>query len=390
MNNSGKETIWTKNFVLLSFANLLMAIAFYFMISTLPVYIVNVLKTTKGKAGLILSFYTIAALIIRPITGYAVDSIGRKNIYLFSLFTFSLLFNVYIIATTIATLLVLRFIHGITWGMTSTSGSTVVVDIIPVSRRGEGIGVFGLSMTIAMAIGPVIGLAISKGGNYNAMFIAGSILSFAGLFLALLTRYPVYKAVKVKFRWKNLIEKRSIPVSLNQLVITISYGGLLSFITIYGKETGINNPGIFFMIYAAGIAVSRVISGKIFDRHGPKAIITAGIVMLIIGFPVLALCRSYAGFLFSAAIMGLGNGVVFPNFQAMINNMIETQRRGAGNSTLFTAFDMGIGAGMIINGFLADHVGLSNSYLISAGINIISLLYFWFYALKHYYRHKIV
>jgi len=367
-----------------------MAIAFYFLISTLPVYIVEVLKTSKSEAGLILSFYTIAALIIRPIAGYYVDSLGRKNIYLLSLLAFSLLFNMYIVATTISIMLLLRFIHGLAWGITSTSGSTVVVDIIPVARRGEGIGVFGLSMTIAMALGPVIGLEISKGNNFNSMFITGSALSLAGLSLALITHYPVYSPVKVKFQWKNLIDKRSVPISINQLFITISYGGLLSFIAIYGKEVGINNPGLFFMVYAAGIAVSRVISGKIFDRYGPKAIISSGIILLIIGFPILAYFRSYSGFLVSAAILGLGNGVVYPNFQAMINNVVEPQRRGAGNSTLFTAFDMGIGFGMIFNGFLADHLGLSNAYMISAVINILSLIYFLIYVVKHYYRYRII
>ncbi|MCX6258685.1 MAG: MFS transporter [Bacteroidia bacterium] len=389
MHRHNESSIWTRDFIMLALANFLMAIAFYFLISTLPVYIVRVLKTSKSEAGLILASYTIAALIIRPVAGYACDNIGRKWIYIISLFLFSLLFNTYIWATTIAIMLMLRFIHGLAWGFTSTSGSTLAVDMIPPSKRGEGIGIYGLSMTIAMAIGPVVGLAISKGDHFNNMFITGGALSLAGLVLALMIKYPAYQPHKVKFHFRNLLEKKSLPISFNQLMITISYGGLLSFIAIYGKETGIANPGIFFIVYAVGIAVSRVISGKIFDKYGPKTIVSIGILLIIIGFPILALEQNYAGFLISAGIMGLGNGVVSPNFQAMINNMVESHRRGAANSTLMTAFDMGVGLGMIISGILSDRLGLSGSFLISAGINGFALCYFWLYALKHYQKHML-
>jgi MFS family permease len=145
-----------------------MGTGFYFLIPTLPVYIVDVLGAGPGMVGYILAVYTLSAMIIRPFTGYSLDAFGRKWIYLFSFFTFAAMLGLYTIAYTFIWLMALRFMHGFAWGAATTSSSTIVVDLVPASRRGEGIGIYGLSFTLAMAIGPVIALAIMGEGNYQA------------------------------------------------------------------------------------------------------------------------------------------------------------------------------------------------------------------------------
>ncbi|MEI6764281.1 MAG: MFS transporter [Bacteroidota bacterium] len=386
-----KDTLWKKEFVLLAIANLFMSVAFYFIIPTLPIYIETILHEGRSTIGFVLASYSIAALLIRPFIGMALDRWGRKTIYLGSFLVFALLFNIYALTAGVLFLVVLRFMHGLTWGTISTASSTVVVDIIPPERRGEGIGIFGLSTTVGMAVGPALGLLITHSFSYSAMFIGGGALAISGFILSLFVKYPKYvpPAVKSGVSMKNLFERRSFPASLSIFVIMLTYGGLLSFVAIYGKQIGIQNPGTFFIIYALGLGISRFFAGRIFDRTGPKTLSIAGLLSLMAGFLVLALEQNHWGFLTAGLFMGMGVGIIFPTFQALVNNMVPPERRGAANSTFFTAVDLGIGLGMIIMGILADAISISNAFLVSFVVIFVGLIITIYHMVPHYERHKI-
>jgi MFS family permease len=381
-----KEPIFRGNFVLIFFASLLMFTAFYIMLPTLPVFLTSELKIDEGKTGIILAVYTLAALLIRPFTGYLIDRHGRKMFYIPALFMFALLFGGYPLSVAFSFIVFVRFLHGLVWGIATTTGSTLVVDIVPPERRGEGIGLYGLAMTFPMALGPLAGLQLSQNSNYTLMFLCAGLLAFAGFTLTLMIKYPVVAGrEKVAFSFRNLLEPTSLPVTFNLLIINISYGGLVSFISLYALKTGIGNTGIFFLIFAGGIALARIYLGKIFDRHGPKELAIVGIFLLIAGNFILGIFISLAGFLIAAFLLGIGSGIVFPVFQAMVNNLAPPHRRGAANSTLFSGLDLGIGLGMLITGFLAGSIGLPITFLLFGVLNIVALLYFILISLRHYY-----
>lgn len=379
------ESIFRGNFVLVFFASLLMFTAFYILLPTLPVFLTRELKIDEGQTGVILAVYTLAALLIRPFTGFMIDRYGRKIFYIPSLLLFAVIFAAYPLAGVFALMLIVRFAHGMVWGVATTTGSTLIVDIVPAKRRGEGIGLYGLAMTIPMALGPFTGLQLTRNNNYSLMFLSAGALAFAGFLLTLLIKYPVVPhSGKVSFSFRNLLESTSLPVTFNLLIINICYGGLVSFISLYALKTGIGQTGIFFIVFAVGITLARLYMGKIFDRHGPKALSVAGIILLACGHLLLGLIINITGFMVAAFLLGLGSGVVFPTFQAMVNNLVPPERRGAANSTLFSGLDLGIGLGMLITGYLAHVIGLPRTYLIYAAINIAALLYFIFISLRHY------
>jgi MFS family permease len=169
----------------------------------------------------------------------------------------------------------------------------------------------------------------------------------------------------------------------------ITYGGLLSFVALYGRELGIHNPSGFFLIYATGIIGARFTSGKFFDRHGPHVILLVCLSLLIIGFPILALVQNPIGFYGAAVILGFGNGVVFPTFQAMTNNMVPQHRRGAANSTIFAFVDVGMGVGMILIGSISQQFSISTAFVVCSGICLTALVFFLFFTSGYYKRHKI-
>ena len=363
-----------------------MYITYYAILSSLPIYLVHDLKASKMQVGFVVGAYTLASVLVRPFSGFALDRFGRRTIFLLALVVYSFLFAGYLVAITITSIILLRFAQGLTWAFTTVSGSTIAVDIIPPSKRGEGIGYFALSTTLGMSVGPIIGLFISNRWGAVVMFIAGCFISVASLVCAyavhLRKRFVVGKHIKLE--WDSLFDKNSIRPSLNVFITMIAYGGLLSFIALYGKELGIENASLYFLIFSVGIASARLTAGKVFDRNGPRKIITLCITLLIIGFPLLAMAQNAVLFYISAIIIGFGNGVIFPTFQSMVNNLADARHRGAANSTLYTAVDLGMGLGMIMAGLIAQNISLSAIFWANALICAVGLVFFRFFVLRFY------
>jgi len=365
-----------------------MYITYYAILSALPLYLVNDLQASEMQVGFVVGVYTIASVLVRPFSGFALDRFGRRLVFLIALLVYSFLFVGYLVALSISALLMLRFAQGLTWGFTTVAGSTVAADIVPVSKRGQGIGYFALSTTVGMSVGPLIGLFICQQWNFVAMFIVACIFSLASLACAsaihMRKRFVVGK--RMNFEWNALFDKNSVRPSANVFITMIAYGGLLSFIALYGQELGVKNASLYFLILSVGIAIARLTSGKEFDRNGPRRIITVCLVLLIVGFPVLALAKNAVLYFISAIIIGFGNGVIFPTFQSMVNNLADSSHRGAANSTLYTAVDLGIGLGMVMAGLIAQKVSLSAIFWISTLVCVAGILFFRFVVLGFYER----
>ncbi len=388
---SQPQTLYSRNFVLLSLSNLLMATGFYFLMPTLPIYVVDVLKGTTSEVGYILSIYTLSALGARLVTGFAVDSHGRKLIYLLAFTLFAMLLGVYAVAHTLILLLVVRFVHGLVWGASTTAASTVIVDIVPAHRRGEAIGVYGLSFTLAMAFGPLLALIVLGNNRYTLMFLTAMGCAVAGLMLTGFVRFPEYKkpAINRQFTFRNIIAPKTLPMATVQLLFGITYGGLLSFITLYARQAGMEKPGSFFAVFAAGIAVSRIVSGKVFDLKGPALPVSAGLLSGTAGFFLLGMVATPSGILASAVLVGICMGVTMPTLQAMANNVVESHQRGAANATFITSFDLGIGAGSLLLGIIAKYTGLQFLYMLCGTIVAIAFVIFRVYTLGFYRRKKL-
>ena len=383
------DKMWNRDFVLLTLSNFFMCITYYALISALPIYLVSELHAGKTQVGIVLAAYTIASVIIRPFSGFALDKFGRRTIFLLALIFYTALFAGYLIALTITALIFLRFAQGLTWGVATISGSTIAVDIIPLPKRGEGIGYFSLSTTMGMSVGPVVGLFIAHHGGYFSMFISGLFISLMSLIFAWSIRLPKRLTDKksIDFSLHKLFHRKSVLPSLNLLIIMTTYGGLLSFIALFGREIGVENSSLFFLVLAVGIAISRLTAGKAFDKKGPLGILTLCLTLLIVGFPFLALLKNITGFYISALIIGFGIGVVFPTFQTIVNNLADNDNRGAANSTLYTALDTGMGIGMIVSGFIAQYISIAAVFLISSLVCMAGLAFFRLKVIGFYNRN---
>lgn len=371
---------------------LLVSIAFYLLMPTLPVYVIDVLGLDNSKVGLVIALFTLAALLIRPFAGIAVDLLGRRWILIISTILFSVIFIGYKWALMFLPLLIIRFVHGIQWGISTSAYFTAAVDIIPQKKRGRGIGYFGLAFNLAMALGPAIGLLILGVNSFSLLFISACVLSFLGAFILFFTKFPIFKKpTDLHFSWSGLFAKRTLPVTFNVLLVSSTFGGIITFLAIYARENGLSDfAGLYFTLMAVGMGLARIVAGQVLDRYGPRIITLIGLILASGGFWLLAGIPNCSCFLVSSVIIGFGIGIIVPTFQTMANNVATKKRRGVANSTFLTGLDLGIGLGSLYTGFLADSFSLSLAFKVASVMLIISLLVFFFRTLPHYKSYVII
>ena len=385
-----KSVLWTSDFVLASIANFLMGLSFYLLMPTLPFFIVERFHSSPSLIGIIVSCYVIAALVIRPFSGYLVDSFSRKLVYLISFAFFVAFYFGYLVAGSVLFLMLLRFMHGLSWGIITTAGNTLAIDIMPADKRGQGIGIYGLALNISMALGPVLGIFLYQHYSFNALFYTAIVSGTIGLFCAAgITSHPKPKINHAPLSLDRFIMLKAIPIGINLLLITISYGMILSFAAMYGKEVNANNPGLFFIFLALGIISSRLFSGRLIDGGRLNQMAMVGISILAISFIAFALLKTPVVYYSSALAMGLGYGMTFPAFQTIFINMATHAQRGTANSTFFTAFDIGVGIGMLVAGKIAALVNLSAAFAFSALACMVAVVFYWKVSKANYAKNKL-
>lgn len=402
MENSVKERLFTPSYILMCLANFLTAFSFFLLVPTLPFYLVDNFGIDESMVGLVLSCYVVAVLCIRPFAGFIADMFPRKRVYLISYTLFALSFVGYLfVFSDIMLFILLRVIHGFAFGALNTTGNTLVIDIMPSSRRGEGLGYFGVTNNLAMAFGPMTGLFIISDENYTLLFVVALITAVVGCILASLVkvkfRQPLDRCGKM-FSADRFLLFEGIPASLAFFMLAIPYGMTSSYIAIYAAEVGIEHGvGVFFTIQGAGLIVSRLISGKQVDKGFITPTITRGIAIALVGVTGEAMLSLACGFniglgyvvyFLSAFLIGYGFGTIFPAFNTLFINMAPNSRRATANATYLTGWDVGIGAGMLLGGALSVN-GYSGSFAFSAILVVAALIYFTTFVARHFERHRL-
>ena len=391
LNMTLKEKLWSKNFIIAGISNFLIACSFYLLMPTIPIYLSEELNVPHSKIGIALSSYVIALLIIRPFSGYWVDVYARKPLYLLGVTLFVLTFIGYYFAATVLFFFVLRFIHGLFWGLTSVSSNTVAIDIIPASRRAEGIGFFGVNRNIAMSIAPFVAVNIYEAYGFsmliNAALTMGGLAIIAVGLIKVPERKILDKATPISF--DRFILVKGIPIFINQIFLAFGYGVLVAYAVLYGKEINIQNAGIFFLFFATGIILSRVGTGKLIDRGHLHKVVMVAISLLVIGFVGFAIFHNIYYYCIAAFVLGLGYGTLFPALQTIYINMAPASKRGTANSTYLTGFSLGIGMGILLGAYIDEYLGFSNMYLFASALSFIALLIYWFNSKNVYERNRI-
>ena len=396
-----KERLVTPSYILIIAANFLQFFGFWLLIPVLPFYLQEVFGADKTSIGAILSCYTIAALCMRPFSGYLLDTFSRKPLYLLAYFFFTAMFGGYMLASTLTLFILYRIIHGFAFGMVTVSGNTIVIDIMPSSRRGEGLGYYGLANNTAMSIGPMTGLFLhDASAGYTFIFCCSLGACLIGLLCAYLVKTPYKTPVKKEpISLDRFILLKGIPAGISLLLLSIPYGMTTNYVAMYAKQIGItSSTGFFFTLMAIGMAVSRLFSGKLVDKGKITQVIQAGMYLVCLCFFALSACgwsaswsiewTTYLFFLISL-LLGIGFGTMFPAYNTLFVNLAPNNQRGTATSTYLTSWDVGIGIGMVLGGYIAEVTTFRMAYLSGAVLTVISLLYFYRKVSPHFLQHRL-
>lgn len=389
-----QEKLWNSNYLKVWIANFMIFFSFMLLTPLLPLYLKETFAADKQTIGMVLSGYTLLALLIRPFGGFFVDSFPRKKVLLICYGLFSIFFGGYLVAGSLLLFTIVRTLHGAPFGASTVANSTVAIDVLHPTRRAEGIGYYGLSNNIASAIAPALAIYIlNLTHNYHLLFWLAFLTSAVGLWinatLKLNTRELIKDKPKISLDRFFLLKGWS--ESLSMMCLAFSYGVTATYVAIYGKET-LNISGgsaIFFMLLSVGLIFSRLVGSKTLRQGKITQNASVGILISLCGYLMFALLQNPIGYYGSAFIVGLGNGHMWPAYQTMFLNLAPHTQRGTANSSVLISWDIGVGLGILVGGVIAEHWGYQQAFIASAIVNLIGILIFFGYAKNDFLKNKL-
>lgn len=388
------DKLWNSNYIKLWVANFMIFFSFMLLTPLLPIYLSEHFAANKDTIGLVLFGYAVMALVARLFSGYIVDSFPRKMVLLISFTLFTLFFVGYVAAGSLMLFALVRTLHGVPFGFTTVSNSTVAIDVLPSSRRTEGIGLYGLSNNLASAISPSIAIWIYVSThNFNIIFWLAMVVALVGLIInSTLKLQPRQLAVgKQAISLDRFFLVKGWSEALTMVCFAFSYGVLSTYVAIYGKEAlGIEGgSGTFFLLLSVGLILSRLQGNKAL-REGKIAYNAAiGVCVSLLGYLLFAAVPNQFGYYAAALVIGLGNGHMYPAYQNMFVDLAPHSQRGTANSSILVSWDVGVGLGILLGGVLSENYGFGPAFWAAWVVNLLGFLGFWLYVKGHFTRNKL-
>lgn len=406
------EKLWSPAFVNVCIANFLMACSFNLLMPSIPLYVTEVLNIPQSKTGVILASYAIALMLVRPFSGCMVDIFPRKRMLLIGFAGYTLVFFGYfqafsdgiagvmntllgthwsLYAVTLGVFIVVRFLHGIMWGISTVSSSTLAIDVVPSARRAEGIGYYGTLQNVAMAVGPFIAIHIYYNLGFQKLLFFAIGMGVLGFLAGSLINVPPKpkNCDRPKVSLDRFFLLPAWPIFINQLLPSFAWGTVAPFVAQYGLRHGIENPGIFFLFWAGGIILSRTFAGRMVDRGHIHNVNILGMAIASAAFFVFSTSHSVLVFCGCGLVVGIGFGMMFPALQTLYVNMADNSKRGTANSTYLLGFDLGLALGMLLGGYITA-ISFKYLYMLDSVLCALSILIYWTVSRPLYDRKRVV
>ncbi len=383
-----REKLWSKQFTAIIASSLLMAWAFFAVMPTLPVYLLETLKISHRNVGLVMAAFSVSAILVRPVSGYLIDNYHRSRLLIIALSLMTVVYGIYPLIGTVSALCFLRFVHGALWGICNSSSAPIVADIAPPAHIGEGIGIYAVTIPMGMTIGPWFGLELLKSHGPHGMFLAACGVSLLSLLGAVRARTPFKPVIRRRFSFPHLLHRKALPISFCMFFVMIAYGAIIVFVGVYATQKNFTNVATFFLCFAAAVFLSRLFSGRLFDKGYVSHLILAGLALTGAGMLWLGFAINPMQFLVAGMVNGLGFGTLTSTCQTAVNSLVKPNERGAANATYMVSYDLGAGVGSLLIGLLSDKVSIGEIYRYTTVLIILSAGIFMLKAIPHYHRNK--
>ncbi|MGJ9382226.1 MFS transporter [Salipaludibacillus sp. CF4.18] len=381
---TSKQPIWTRDFLSISFVNFIVFVIFYTLLTTLPLYVIYDLEGTAAQGGLVVTVMLLSAIISRPFSGIILERIGKRRVLVASMFIFTVTTFGYLWIDQFTALLVLRFLHGLSFGILTTATTAIATNLVPIKRQGEGLGYYMMSMNLAVVVGPFFGLTLIQFGSFHQLFFVLNIFIMIGLLCAIFVKVTdistkTLQPMKSKISIHHFFELKAMPIALTGSLVAFAYSGIISFISVYATEIGLAKiSSYFFLVFAVTMLATRPYIGRVFDQRGPKFVILPCLVLFAIGLVILSIADSAFLFLVSAGLIGIGYGSLLPFFLSLSVKFAPPGRNSHATATFFTFYDSGIAAGSFLLGIIVSFTGFSLLFTYSAVLVLITTVGFYF------------
>lgn len=388
------ERLWNANYTKVWFANFMIFFSFMLLTPLLPLYLKDTYAADKQMIGIVLSGYTLFALLIRPFSGFFVDSYPRKIVLLVCYGLFSIFFGGYLAAGSLLLFAIVRTLHGAPFGAATVANSTVAIDVLHPSRRAEGIGYYGLSNNIASAIAPALAIYILHLTNsYELLFWIALITSAIGFAVNASLKLESRELIKgkPKISMDRFFLLKGWSEALTMVCFAFSYGVLSTYVAIYGKEElGISGgSAIFFMLLSIGLILSRLVGNRTLRQGKITQNAAVGLTISVFGYLMFAALHNPVGYYGAALVIGLGNGHMWPAYQTMFINLAPHTQRGTANSSVLISWDIGVGLGVLIGGVLAENFNYHWSFWAAWIVNVLGVIGYYAYVRGSFLRNKL-
>ena len=380
--SASRDKLWNAGYIKVMTANFTLYFAFYLLSPLLPIYLSERFGASKDTIGILLSGYTLAALVIRPFSGYVVDTFNRKRFLMCCIFLFFLCFAGYIAAGTLLMFAIVRTLHGAPFGAFTVANTTAAIDVLPSSRRNEGLGYYGLSNNLGMAIAPSVGVYIYRFlHDFGYIFWIALGVAAIGVIILSTLKLPYRKSMsnKKKLSLDRFFLTRAWLMAINIGLFGFGFGTISNFLAIYSQQELhiVSGTGTYFMLLSAGLFVSRLQGGKALRLGHITHNASEGMLISLVGYVMFVLWTHPVGYYLSAILIGLGNGHLYRAFLNMFNKVARHDERGTANSSILTGWDCGFGLGILVGGVAAEFWGYAAAFWIVALVNASGVvLYF--------------
>lgn len=378
------DKLWSKDFISVTIVNFLMYLIHYTLIVTVTIFTIDKYHASESMGGLAAGIFIIGMLFGRLASGRVIDNLQPKKMLLFGIIFSIITVSLYFAIHSLLILMVVRLLHGIAFGLSSTATGTISSRIIPEIRKGEGIGYYALSVTTASAIGPFCGIILNQQFGFQSIFIVSLIVIVAALIVALLIKGLPKVSVQTSNTEKvtgvaAYIQKEALPISFVIIFVGIAYSSVLSFLTVYTEQINLATASsFFFVVYAVSTFVTRPFTGKIYDNYGENKVMYPVLISFIIGLTLLSLTHTSISLLIAAVFIGIGYGTIVPTAQAIAIQQSPTDKIGLATSTFYMFADFGAGIGPFVLGVVIPLMGYRNLYLTMAVLVIVSIVLYYF------------
>ncbi|WP_018664678.1 MFS transporter [Heyndrickxia acidiproducens] len=387
---SGKPKLWTKDFLIVSGANFFLYFTFYLLMATITLFATDRFHASPSVAGLASGIFVVGILIARLFAGRSIDKVGRKKMLYIGFAAIVAITLLYFFIQNLAVLLVVRFLNGAALGIASTATGTIVANLIPKERRGEGTGYYALSVTLAAAVGPFIGMFLIEHASFNVIFVLCLVLLALSFVAALFLNVPKVVLSKAELdkmkglKLSNFFEPKVFPIAIISAFVGLGYSSILSFLTSYASEMNlVDISSFFFIVYAITVLVSRPFTGRWFDTKGENFVMYPSFILFAIGLLLLNQANSGLFILLAGVFVGLGYGTYSSSGQAIAIKVAPDHRIGLATSTFFIFLDAGVGVGPFLLGLFVPIAGYHGLYAIMAAVMLIcTFLYYFLYGKK--------